>query len=273
MYRFNGPSDKSSSDLYGTDEDVNYNEPDPKEAKHVVFVIIGKGRTPEEEELQAKATNQIKKAFKIQDPDNSSKVIFMPINWTLGLNLSQETMESIKPSCSLDMQRMRRNFEDALFDVVFYVAPIFFAEIQLSLTEELSKAWKTLSDKGFQGKVSLMANGLASVMVYDTITGNDPPKAVNPVYIPRSYDSGEVNELFQELGEARGSVGDVKGRISSFCAKNLDFSIANIFLLGSPIGMFMAMRGIRAGELKLPYNTKVFNIYDQSDIFVSGFLS
>lgn len=38
-------------------------------------------------------------------------------------------MESLKPKSSADMSKMRRSFEDALFDILFYVSPIFFSEV------------------------------------------------------------------------------------------------------------------------------------------------
>lgn len=33
--------------------------------------------------------NRLKKAFKRRDPDNLSKVLFVPIRWTMGLKICQ----------------------------------------------------------------------------------------------------------------------------------------------------------------------------------------
>lgn len=58
MYRSRNLIDRSLSDLNNIEDDIMYNAPEPKNAKHVIFVVVGKGRTQEEDEFHTKAANQ-----------------------------------------------------------------------------------------------------------------------------------------------------------------------------------------------------------------------
>lgn len=58
MYRSRNLLDRSLSDLNNIEDNVIYNTPDPGDARHAIFIVVGKGRTQEEDEFHTKAANQ-----------------------------------------------------------------------------------------------------------------------------------------------------------------------------------------------------------------------
>ena len=102
---------------------------------------------------------------------------------------------------------------------------------------------------GFRGKVSLLAHSLGSVILWD-ILSHQYPEAKN-----------DKNDLQRILSD------NIDHNESWQCPK-LDFSVANTFMIGSPVAVFLMMRNQHEQlplDFSLPGCSRVFNIFHPYD--------
>ncbi|KAL4125715.1 hypothetical protein PRIC2_009296 [Phytophthora ramorum] len=129
--------------------------------------------------------------------------------------------------------------KETFMDVLYYLSPRYGQLIVDSVTHQLNEKYRVFMDEhpGWDGKVSIFAHSLGSMISYDILTHKPGEIASNGVRFP-----------------------------------GLDFEVDNFFGVGSPVGVMILSRGdlnIEDGEftpgIKIPKCRRYFNVYHPID--------
>ncbi|ESO83548.1 hypothetical protein LOTGIDRAFT_133288 [Lottia gigantea] len=257
----------------------------PPDITHLVFVIHGIGQKMETGSIVrcCKAVNHLKcKLFPKFDSSNQ-RAEFLPVEWRSSLKLDGDTVDNITPN---KMKGVRNILNSSAMDILYYTSPAYRTEITNSLEHELNRLYSLFCQRhpyfeANNGKVSILAHSLGSVITYDIITGWKPMKMydqlVNSVINDEREQASGSKELLGELDKARKRVNELEELLTSVQERQnstfkLNFNIENLFCIGSPLAVFLALRGLRpqgTGTLEhiLPTDSckRLFNIYHPSD--------
>ncbi|XP_059482116.1 phospholipase DDHD1-like isoform X1 [Neocloeon triangulifer] len=192
---------------------------------HLVFVIHGIGQKMDigriirnSNSFRDCVTWLQKKYF----PDSSDRPEFFPVEWRTALKLDGDLVSAITP---LNLEKLRSLLNATAMDIMYYTSPLFGQEIQAGLCLELNRLYSMFLERypNFKengGKCSVIAHSLGCVIVYDIVTG----------WLP--------NDPMACLQKANSS----EGREEMFKKSGLLFEIENLFCLGSPLSVFLALR-------------------------------
>ena len=142
-------------------------------------------------------------------------------------------MEAITPH---KLQSLRQLLNSSAMDIMYYTSPLYGCEVQRGLSEELNRLYTMFTQRNpyFMsngGKVSVIAHSLGCVIVYDIVTGWRP-------------DSWQVGTSSRSTcsGEDLSLPGTPRQEFLSSENSCLRFQIDNLFCLGSPLSVFLALR-------------------------------
>ncbi|XP_070577524.1 phospholipase DDHD1-like isoform X2 [Ptychodera flava] len=271
-------------------------EDKPPPITHLVFVVHGIGQKMDSSsiikscsDLRASAIRMINKHLpSLVSRTSTKRVEFLPCEWRSNLKLDGDMTEAITPH---RLRGLRAVLNSSAMDIMYYTSPLYRSEIVRGLQSELNRLYKMFCDRnpGFEandGKVSVISHSLGSVITYDILTG------WNPIHLYDQYlsheqanhpDLDEVDAeqevLAQELRNQRQKVEELESKLLS---KNqvaavtrmptLNFKVENMFCLGSPLAVFLSMRGVRPHgkgkqDVILPKSQcqRLFNIYHPAD--------
>lgn len=99
---------------------------------------------------------------------------------------------------------------DVVLDVLLYYEPKYLKQIFTSVTSELNRVYKLYMERNpnFKGKIHILGHSLGSAIAFDILSGQS---------------------------------GTIKGSID--VTRDLCFEVENLFLVGSPVGMFKLLEG------------------------------
>ncbi|KAL8565172.1 hypothetical protein ACOMHN_003959 [Nucella lapillus] len=267
----------------------------PPDITHLVFVIHGIGQKMDSGSI-VRCVKDLRERVSILEhklyPElcaNNQRVEFLPVEWRSSLKLDGDTVESITPH---KMKGVRSILNSSAMDILYYTSPIYRTEITASLHTELVRLYEMFCTRHpyFEvngGKVSVISHSLGSVITYDIITGWNPiqlyDQFVSSIIKDEEEHASESHKsssakLVQQLNSAKQRVMELETSLRHMNdeEKNegtpLPFQLENLFCLGSPLAVFLALRGIRpqgtgSPEHFLPSGTcrRLFNIYHPSD--------
>ncbi|RLU26939.1 hypothetical protein DMN91_000738 [Ooceraea biroi] len=123
-----------------------------------------------------------------------------------------DIVEAITPYSVLSIRHL---LNTSAMDILYYTSPLYGAEVRAGLQKELNRLYFMFASRhpGWQGKVSILAHSLGCVIVYDIVTGWMGPDTRLP--------SPQAQEILLQ---------------------GLQFPIENLFCLGSPLSVFLALR-------------------------------
>ncbi|KAG7204893.1 hypothetical protein KM043_005291 [Ampulex compressa] len=190
-------------------------EDKPHDIDHLVFVVHGIGHKRDTEKIIRNTTSfrdcvdWLKRKY---FPKSNHRVEFFPVEWRSSLKLDGDIVEAITPSSVLSIRDL---LNTSAMDILYYTSPLYGGEVRAGLQTELNRLYFMFASRhpGWKGKVSILAHSLGCVIVYDIVTG-----WMGPDTRPPSPASQEV--LLQ----------------------GLQFPIENLFCLGSPLSVFLALR-------------------------------
>ncbi|KAK7103636.1 hypothetical protein V1264_018501 [Littorina saxatilis] len=277
----------------------------PPDITHLVFVIHGIGQKMDSGSIVRCVKDLRDRVSSLQHkfyPDlssNNQRCEFLPVEWRSSLKLDGGTVESITPH---KMKGVRSILNSSAMDILYYTSPLYRAEISASLQTELIRLYEMFCVRHpyFEangGKVSIVSHSLGSVITYDIMTGWNPIKQYDQfvtsiikeeeeqVSHAKPKGAAQSAQLLQQLNTARQSALTMTRRVAELEAtlqhvkevvangeRALPFELENLFCFGSPLAVFLALRGIRpqgtgSTEHFLPPNTckRLFNIYHPSD--------
>lgn len=263
----------------------------------------------EDVEVLRKTYRSLMGTLPADDPRRLSRVEFVPIQWRKGMVFpsagkpDQDTHANIHRVMIDAVRPLRGLLSDAIMDLIYYLTPHHKARILDRCANEMNRVYSLFlkNNPDFVtrgGKVSVVAHSLGTVIVFDLLCGqlHDAPDsdATSPAGGPAN--DPEIQRLKEQMAEMEAQLkkyaAERERSASSSSATaagpgkdtpefevkpeqpeqvpQLQFPVDRFFLLGSPLGMFLTLRGDDISIVDKPHkcNPRVgamFNIFDPND--------
>ncbi|KAH8378481.1 hypothetical protein KR093_011633 [Drosophila rubida] len=215
------------------------------------------------------------------------RVEVLPIEWHGHLHSEELGIDEKLKSITLESIPRLRNFtNDTLLDVLFYTSPKYCQKIMNTVADALNEVYLKyrMRHPEFNGGVSLAGHSLGSLILFDLLCHQEPLKESeeenkeNPDQLPRKQPHQLGNEskhvqlpnndqmLPKQVSYAMG-MGMAGTGQPVINYTQLIFHPKKFFALGSPIGMFVTIRGIdKLGlDFRLPTCAGFYNIFHPFD--------
>ncbi|XP_021694176.1 uncharacterized protein LOC5564210 isoform X2 [Aedes aegypti] len=269
----------------GVDE-FNIEDGEPERVDHLLFMVHGIGEAcdlrfrPVEEvvdEFRSISAQLVQSHYRSSfDRGDIGRVEVLPISWHNDLHSEESGIDKKLKAITLESIPKLRNFtNDTVLDVLFYTSPMFCQNIIDAVGNSLNRLYALFLERNpsFKGGVSLAGHSLGSLILFDLLchqkgtpmeTENSNPDlspflSTHPTPRPLAHKCCQ-QQINYEVGPA--------GTGQPFIAyPQLLFNPKKFFALGSPIGMFVTVRGIDTLGLdfKLPTCEGFFNIFHPYD--------
>eukprot|EP00106_Octopus_bimaculoides_P013488 XP_014780930.1 PREDICTED: phospholipase DDHD1-like [Octopus bimaculoides] len=271
----------------------------PPDITHLVFVVHGIGQKMDTgniikrcNELRESIERLKKKNFPNLDQSNQ-RVEFLPVEWRSSLQLDGDTVELITPH---SVKGLRTILNSSAMDILYYTSPLYRSEITHGLQSEINRLYSVfcLRNPYFisaGGKISIAAHSLGAVITYDIITSWNPIKLYDQFvaslikqYMELIDEKREQlqdsTHLLTDMDSARARVSEIESQLSSLQEKQqkgsqaLKFRVENLFCLGSPLAVFLTLRGVplhgcdnngQPNVIPSHLCHRLFNIYHPAD--------
>ncbi|CAG5136440.1 unnamed protein product, partial [Candidula unifasciata] len=262
----------------------------PPDINHLVFVIHGIGQKMDTGSI-VRCTREVRDRVKYMRakmfPEFDTvgqRAEFLPVQWRSSLKLDGDTVESVTPH---KMKGVRSVLNSSAMDVLYYTSPLYRSEITNSLRTEITRLYHTFCSRhpyfeASNGKVSIVAHSLGAVISFDIITGWNPvnlyDQLMNSLLAEEEEDACGNDELLLDINVAKAKVQDLELLMKSIrdrqgkVIQSLPFNVENLFSIGSPLAVFLALRGVRPQGIGsqdhiIPTSLckRLFNIFHPSD--------
>uniref|UniRef100_A0A3Q3RHE1 DDHD domain containing 1b n=1 Tax=Mastacembelus armatus TaxID=205130 RepID=A0A3Q3RHE1_9TELE len=256
------------------------------ETTHIVFVVHGIGQKMDQGRIIRNTSMMRDAARKMEEKHFSDRttehVEFLPVEWRSKLALDGDTVDSITPD---KVRSLRDMLNSSAMDIMYYTSPLYRDEITRGLTLELNRLYSLFCSRNSEfrqnGKVSIVSHSLGCVITFDIMTGWDPVRfhhqeAPDPEETKVRWPTDEERHLQEQLRltRLRDLEDQFQGLQTSSCVAvpALKFKVENFFCMGSPLAVFLALRGIRPGNngvqdhiLPTSICKRLFNIFHPTD--------
>ncbi|KAL1122817.1 hypothetical protein AAG570_003143 [Ranatra chinensis] len=262
-------------------------EGEPSQVDHLLLVVHGIGKVCDlrfrslvevVDDFRAVSLQLIQSHFKSGcERGVVGRVEVLPVEWHRALHteaIDQRLSDITLPS----IPKAREFTNETLLDILFYTSPVFCEKIVQAVGAELNRVYSLYLERnpGFKGGVFLGGHSLGSLILFDMLCHQRPSK--------HHHHLAQQTSISEDLPE-QGHLGCLKtkaklSRRMSYLTigtagagqpyiiyPQLLFQPKAFFALGSPIGMFVTVRGIEAlGEdFKFPTCPAFFNIFHPYD--------
>uniref|UniRef100_A0A182XIA6 DDHD domain-containing protein n=1 Tax=Anopheles quadriannulatus TaxID=34691 RepID=A0A182XIA6_ANOQN len=278
----------------GIDE-FSIDDDEPEKIDHLLFMVHGIGeacdlrfRRVEEvvDEFRSISAQLVQSHYRSSfDRGDVGRVEILPISWHDDLHSEESGVDEKLKSITLpSIPKLRHFTNDTLLDVLFYTSPMFCQSIIDAVGKSLNRLYALFCQRNpsFHGRVSLAGHSLGSLILFDLLCHQkraeqkqscEPENSENPdddTVSPLTPHHAFVNhrplvrKCSQQINYEVGPAGTGQPYITY---PQLMFQPKMFFALGSPIGMFVTIRGIDALGLdfKLPTCDGFFNIFHPYD--------
>ncbi|KAF2357050.1 DDHD domain [Trinorchestia longiramus] len=221
------------------------------------------------------------------------RVEVLPVSWHKALHSDADGIDQrLKPITLRSIPMLREFTNDTIVDVLLYTSPAYCQLIVDTVAGEINRMYKLFCERNprFSGGASVAGHSLGSVILFDLLMHQKKNEDSEPesVSLP---EGGSGVELLQQKGV--GSVltaFDIRAKRSQSAShdncKSVHFELGTAgtgqpsivypqllfcpqgaFLLGSPIAMFLSVRGLTqlSPQYQLPTCPHVFNIFHPYD--------
>uniref|UniRef100_A0A671MJ15 Phospholipase DDHD1-like n=1 Tax=Sinocyclocheilus anshuiensis TaxID=1608454 RepID=A0A671MJ15_9TELE len=258
-------------------------EDTPPETTHIVFVVHGIGQKMDQGRIIRNTSMMRDAARKMEEKHFSERtnehVEFLPVEWRSKLALDGDTVDSITPD---KVRGLRDMLNSSAMDIMYYTSPLYRDEITRGLTKELNRLYTLFCERNPEfaekGKVSIVSHSLGCVITFDIMTGWDPVRFVHEE-VPDAMEADVSRQERQLLEDLRNTclrnLEDTLRHLQTSSSKPfpaLKFKVENFFCMGSPLAVFLALRGVRPGtngtqDHFLPKSIcqRLFNIFHPTD--------
>ncbi|CAB1335353.1 unnamed protein product, partial [Coregonus sp. 'balchen'] len=219
-------------------------EDKPPQTTHIVFVAVRK--------MEEKHFSEYTEEY----------VEFLPVEWRSKLALDGDTVDSITPD---KVRGLRDLLNSSAMDIMYYTSPLYRDEITKGLTSELNRLYTLFCSRNPEfeekgGKVSIVSHSLGCVITFDIMTGWDPVRFCLQEHqeleeaLDLRWVSYEERRLLEQLQLTRNRLRELEDQLQGLEASKplappaLKFKVENFFCMGSPLAVFLALRGIRPGN-------------------------
>lgn len=251
----------------------------PPEISHLILVVHGIGQKGYEN-LIAENAQQVRdavlSAIERCYPDDKTRPMFLPVEWRSALKLDDGITDVITLP---KMSSMRNALNSTAMDIMYYQSPLYRKEIVGGVVRQLNRVYSLFSENNpnFCGPVSIFAHSLGSVITYDILL-HWSPFLLYDTYVTHAMDTHleectdpdniSVLKAFQEARDLLYQ--KIDGGINKMLQhsdEQLMFKVKYLFAVGSPLAVFLVMRGATYADL-LPSKMNVerlFNIFHPYD--------
>ncbi|XP_067469612.1 phospholipase DDHD1 isoform X2 [Thunnus thynnus] len=262
----------------------------PPQTTHVVFVVHGIGQKMDQGRI-IKNTGMLREGVRKMEEKhfsehNDEHVEFLPVEWRSKLALDGDTVDSITPD---KVRGLRDLLNSSAMDIMYYNSPLYRDEITKGLTQELNRLYTLFCSRNPEfeergGKVSIVSHSLGCVITYDIMTGWDPVRFCLQEHraveeeLDLRWMSYEERHLLEQLRHTRTRLRELENQLETLEASKpsappaLKFKVENFFCMGSPLAVFLALRGIRPGTschqdhiLPTSICSRLFNVFHPTD--------
>ncbi|XP_023256741.1 phospholipase DDHD1-like isoform X2 [Seriola lalandi dorsalis] len=262
----------------------------PPQTTHVVFVVHGIGQKMDQGRI-IKNTGMLREGVRKMEEkhfseNNEEHVEFLPVEWRSKLALDGDTVDSITPD---KVRGLRDLLNSSAMDIMYYNSPLYRDEITKGLTQELNRLYTLFCSRNPEfeergGKVSVVSHSLGCVITYDIMTGWDPVRFCLQEHhaveeeLDLRWMSYEERHVLDQLRLTRNRLQELENQLLTLEASKptappaLKFKVENFFCMGSPLAVFLALRGIRPGTschqdhiLPTSICSRLFNVFHPTD--------
>lgn len=241
----------------------------PPDITHLVFVVHGIGQKMDTGNIIRRSNelrdtvDRLKNKYFPKLDNTNQRVEFLPVEWRSNLQLDGDTVEHITPQ---KVKGLRTILNSSAMDILYYTSPLYRSEITHGLQSELNRIYSMFCVRNpyfhsSSGKVSIAAHSLGAVITYDIIISWNPIKLydqfVASLIIEKLTKLEERREqikgsshLLSDLDNARVRVSEIESELTALQEQQkkgsqfLKFKVENLFCLGSPLAVFLALRGV-----------------------------
>ncbi|KAH8412826.1 hypothetical protein KR009_005992 [Drosophila setifemur] len=267
-------------------DDFTIEQGESQRVDHLLFMVHGIGsacdlkmRSVEEvvDDFRVIAQQLVQSHYKNStDMGLVGRVEVLPISWHGHLHSEELGIDEKLKSITLESIPRLRNFtNDTLLDVLFYTSPKYCQKIMNTVADALNEVYLKyrMRHPEFNGGVSLAGHSLGSLILFDLLCNQEPLKESeeenmeNPDQLPQKVQKVQLpnNDLQpKEVSYTMGPAGTGQPVINY---TQLIFHPKKFFALGSPIGMFVTIRGIdKLGlDFHMPTCPGFYNIFHPFD--------
>ncbi|XP_042356071.1 phospholipase DDHD1 isoform X2 [Plectropomus leopardus] len=262
----------------------------PPQTTHIVFVVHGIGQKMDQGRI-IKNTGMLREGVRKMEEKhfsehNDEHVEFLPVEWRSKLALDGDTVDSITPD---KVRGLRDLLNSSAMDIMYYNSPLYRDEITKGLTQELNRLYTLFCSRNPEfeerdGKVSIVSHSLGCVITYDIMTGWDPVRFCQQEHhaveeeLDLRWMSYEERHVLEQLRITRNRLQELEDKLLTLEASKpparpaLKFKVENFFCMGSPLAVFLALRGIRPGTschqdhiLPTSICSRLFNVFHPTD--------
>ncbi|XP_034419040.1 phospholipase DDHD1 isoform X2 [Cyclopterus lumpus] len=262
----------------------------PPQTTHIVFVVHGIGQKMDQGRI-IKNTGMLREGVRKMEEKhflehNDEHVEFLPVEWRSKLALDGDTVDSITPD---KVRGLRDLLNSSAMDIMYYNSPLYRDEITKGLTQELNRLYTLFCSRNSEfeergGKVSIVSHSLGCVITYDIMTGWDPVRFCQQEHhaveeeLDLRWMSYEEKHVLEQLQLTRNRLQELENQLLTLEASKplarpaLKFKVENFFCMGSPLAVFLALRGIRPGTschqdhiLPTFICSRLFNVFHPTD--------
>ncbi|XP_012230482.1 uncharacterized protein [Linepithema humile] len=280
----------------GVDE-FHIEEGEPEKVDHLLFLVHGIGsvcdlkfRTVEEvvDEFRSISLQLVQSHYRTASEQGIvSRIEVLPISWHTTLHSDDTGIDKKLQAITLEsIPKLRHFTNDTLLDVLFYTSPTYCQTIMHTVGSEMNRLHALFKDRNpsFDGGIYLGGHSLGSLIMFDLLCHQ------NPVQEEDEDEKRNDDDVGSDKGGEDDSIGPIRPMPTSILKRRLSRKISYVmgiagtgqpyihypqlnfhprafFAFGSPIGMFVTVRGIDTlGEnFILPTCPAFFNIFHPFD--------
>ncbi|XP_037936415.1 mucin-4-like [Teleopsis dalmanni] len=202
------------------------------------------------------------------------RVEVLPISWHSDLHSEEMGIDEKLKSITLESIPKLRNFtNDTLLDILFYTSPTYCQKIINTVVQSMNNVYMKYRERHpeFSGGVSVGGHSLGSLIMFDLLCHQKPIKESEEQNMENPDSFGSPVSLIpqkeisaKQISYTMGPAGTGQPYINY---AQLIFQPKKFFALGSPIGMFVTVRGIdKLGlDFRLPTCCGFYNIFHPFD--------
>ncbi|PIO73305.1 DDHD domain protein [Teladorsagia circumcincta] len=234
----------------------------PAEISHLILVVHGIGQKGYEN-LIAENAQQVREAvvgaLERCYPEEKGRPMFLPVEWRSILKLDDGITDVITLP---KMSSMRNVLNSTAMDIMYYQSPLYRKEIVGGVVRQMNRIYKlfTENNPNFSGPVSIFAHSLGVINVL----------RVKDTHLKECTDPENI-EALKAFQRARNILYEkIDGGINKMLQYNdeeLMFKVKYLFAVGSPLAVFLVMRGATHADL-MPAKMnveRIFNIFHPYD--------
>ncbi|XP_076668980.1 uncharacterized protein LOC143369217 isoform X2 [Andrena cerasifolii] len=275
----------------GLDE-FHIEDGEPEKVDHLLFLVHGIGsvcdlkfRSVEEvvDEFRSISLQLVQSHYRTASEQRIvNRIEVLPISWHTTLHSEDTGIDKKLQAITLEsIPKLRHFTNDTLLDILFYTSPVYCQTIMQTVGSEVNRLYALFKERNpdFNGGIYLGGHSLGSLILFDLLCHQKP--------VSDDKSNGNDTEAKEEQDEDTGSSQTLSGRVLKrrlskkisyvigaagtgqpyIHYPQLNFHPRAFFALGSPIGMFVTVRGIdMLGEdFVLPTCPAFFNIFHPFD--------